>query len=190
MMPDRADRVVDAVGADEGTQRGEVAVEAREQLRAIDVDRRARRSRSMPTAWCRAWPAARRATRGRGASGSGSGRRWGSGRSATRRWRRPTGRRRRPGPESGVSRSNSTRAWRPTSNSSRWTGSARHVALAPDLVPPAVALGGDVGRLVVEAGQEGLGLAAAELEAGQGAADLVGAAGVGPADEAVGVVEA
>ena len=68
-------------------------------------------------------------------------------------------------------------------------GSTGHVAIAPDLGPPAGVLGRHVGRLVVEAGQERVGLAAAELEAGQGAGDLVGAAGVGPADEALGVVE-
>ena len=68
-------------------------------------------------------------------------------------------------------------------------GQAGDVALAPHLVPPAGVLGGDLGRLVVEAGQQGLGLAGTELETGQSAADFVGPASVGAADEAVGIVE-
>jgi hypothetical protein len=61
--------------------------------------------------------------------------------------------------------------------------------VAPDLVPPLISLGGDVGLLVVEPGGEGLGLARSELEPGQDPADLVGTTSVCPADEAVGLIE-
>ena len=43
-------------------------------------------------------------------------------------------------------------------------GRAGHIAVAPHLEPPAGALGGHVGRFVVETSHEGVRLAAAELE--------------------------
>ena len=88
-----------------------------------------------PWATCRSLDLA--ATPGPWASGSGSGRRWGAVREPLPRWRRPTGRRRQPQPRAGVLTPNSRSPWRPNSNSSRWTGWPGHVALAPDLEPPA-----------------------------------------------------
>ena len=106
----------------------------------------------------RAWPLGPAAIPAPGASGSGSGRRWGSGRSAIPRWRKPTG---ADGAEDLVRRVEVEldESLAPEFELESVDGHSLDVAIAPDLVPPAGVLGGDIGRLVVEASQKCLGLA-------------------------------